>query len=150
MTTRFEDAIHHIVETVWTSMLGLDVQPIRTASSAMPERPLVGTVRISGAWEGEVRLRCSSDLARRIAAVMFAIDPSMTTAAQAADALGELANMTGGNLKALLPEPCQLSTPAVEVGADAARAVGARLLSEVCFDWQGEPLQVMLVRASPA
>jgi len=149
MSTRFEEAIHSIVETVWTTMLGLDVQPVRTLPDAASDHTLVGTVRISGAWEGEVRLRCSSDLARRIAAIMFAIDPATATAAQTEDALGELANMTGGNLKALLPEPCHLSTPAVHRAAETPPAPGARLLSEVSFDCQGEPFQVMLVRASP-
>ena len=130
-------------------MLGLDVQPIATPAAPGLGSTLVGTVRITGAWEGEVRLRCSSDLAHRVAGIMFAIDPASTTVAQAEDALGELANMTGGNLKALLPEPCQLSTPAVAAAGDPTLAAG-RLLSAVSFECQGEPLQVMLLRAVPA
>ncbi|MCU0705946.1 MAG: chemotaxis protein CheX, partial [Fimbriiglobus sp.] len=39
------------------------------------------------------------------------------TPAELADALGELANMVGGNLKALLPDGCRLSLPSVEPGA---------------------------------
>jgi chemotaxis protein CheX len=148
MSTRFEEAIHQIVSSVWTSMLGLDVQPIATSDTPRTEGALVGTVRISGAWEGEVRLRCSSGLAHRVAGIMFAIDPTATTTAQAEDALGELANMTGGNLKALLPEPCQLSIPNVAAAGDST-AVGSRLLSAVSFECQGEPLQVMLLRALP-
>ena len=38
------------------------------------------------------------------------------TTADIADALGELANIIGGNVKSLLPEPCALSLPHVLVG----------------------------------
>lgn len=70
-------------------------------------------VRISGGWHGAIVLRCPPELARMAAVAMFGRDPQQVTSAEALDALGELINMAGGNLKALLPPPCYSSLPSL-------------------------------------
>ena len=44
---------------------------------------------------------------------MFGSAPDVVTDAEVVDALGELTNMIGGNVKSLLPAPSQLSLPMV-------------------------------------
>src|SRR5512145_2887672 len=111
------DAVQQTVETVWATLLGLFVQ--RRSTSALVENAAAwaGTVRISGAWDGEVRVQCSPELAHRAAAILFAV--TAANASQAEDALRELANVTGGNLMEVLPGPSQLSMPSVWNGDGA-------------------------------
>jgi CheY-specific phosphatase CheX len=121
---QLEQSISEIVETVWSSMLGLQTEP-DTASTltvggaeSSPVHTYAGVVQISGAWAGAVAVQCSETLARHAASTMFGLTPETVAVADVHDALGELANMTGGNIKALLPEPCTLGLPVVIEGAD--------------------------------
>ena len=70
-------------------------------------------------------------------------------AQQVQDAMGELTNMTGGNVKALLPEGCRLSLPTVVEGsAYTARVPGSELVTSVGFKCQGSPVVVRLLKKS--
>src|SRR5262245_42496733 len=84
MAGALTDAVQQTVETVWSTLLGLEVQ--RRSTSAL-EGGWAGSVRISGAWDGEVRVHCSAELAHRAAAILFAVDRAAANAAQAEDAL---------------------------------------------------------------
>lgn len=65
------------------------------------------------------------------------------------DALGELANMLAGNVKALLPEPCAISLPAVAFGPDHhVSVVGTSPVATVAFTCAGERLFVTLLHQS--
>jgi len=62
-----------------------------------------------------------------------------------------LANMVGGNVKALLPEPCRISLPAVADGMDYRLSVpGARPVTAVTWTCGGEPLMVRLLKRRSA
>ncbi len=144
MAGALTDAVQQTVETVWATLLGLRVE--RRAAPAESEVAWAGTVRISGAWDGEVRVQCSAELAHRAAAILFAVERAQTNAAQAEDALRELANVTGGNLMEVLPGPSQLSMPTVWNGEGTAPEVAGLMLSRLYFACQGEPLSVVVVR----
>jgi chemotaxis protein CheX len=114
-----EEEISCQVETIWSSMLGLTV--VRNDGAVVPtgnEGFVTGCIQITGAWEGAVTLVCDKRLARRAASIMFSLHEDELTGDLIHDALGELTNMTGGNLKALLPEPCYLCLPAVVEGTE--------------------------------
>ena len=74
-------------------------------------RHLSASVQISGGWEGTVLVSCPEALAQRVAGVMF--DTPEASDDEIRDALGEVANMTAGNVKALVESYCRLSLPAV-------------------------------------
>lgn len=110
-----EEQVAGLVDAIWSSMLGLEARPDRRAIGRIDRlEAIVGRVEISGAWRGFVALACDAALARRAASVMFGISTEAATLIQVEDALCELANMTGGGFKSLLPEPCQMSLPRVE------------------------------------
>src|SRR5262249_51766130 len=113
---------------------------------ASDEPGWAAAVRISGAWDGEVRVHCSAELAHRAAAILFAVDRAAANVAQAEDALRELANVTGGNLMEVLPGPSQLSMPSILNGTGTSPQTGGLLLSRLYFDCQGEPLSVVVMR----
>jgi chemotaxis protein CheX len=133
-----------IVESIFAELLGLSVQPAALPAEQGPGGGrLVGLVRISGGWHGTVSVSCEREAATRIAAVMLDREPR--DAAEVADAMGEVANMAGGNVKALLPGPSLLSLPEVaEEGTPAATAPGD-LVSRLAFAIDGSPLVVTVV-----
>jgi len=142
-----ESEISQITESIWESILGVEVQQREvTGLVTEKEHTLAGCVQITGAWEGAVAVHCGVDLARQIAALMFDANPAQTSIEEVQDALGELVNMTGGNIKALLAEPCYLSLPAVVEGNNyTLRIPGSSLVSQVAFECQGYPFLVTLM-----
>jgi chemotaxis protein CheX len=141
-----EEEICQVAETVWESVLGVNLvrQP---QIPAAPTRGFTGCVQFTGAWEGAVTIECSAEFARQAAATMFGVEPGAASVADTQDAIGELANMTGGNVKALLPEPCRLSLPTVVEGSDyTTRLHGGTLVTTVAFECQGSPLVVRLLK----
>lgn len=141
-----ERELGEIVDAIWTEMLRLEVRP--TYTSWHPDggsRCLSGRVDLSGAWEGTVTVDCSRELARRVAGTLFDLDPALVTGDELLDAMGEIVNITGGNVKALLPGPCALSLPAV---SDADGPVGEHperpLVARAAFECEGQPFWVIV------
>jgi chemotaxis protein CheX len=62
--------------------------------------------------------------------------------ADVVDAFGEIANVLGGNIKALLPEHVALTLP--EVSRQSPSDAGALRLSEARLAWRGRPLAISL------
>jgi chemotaxis protein CheX len=144
-----ENDIREIAESIWSAMVGLDLRPVDPG--AVRDRAgstFAGCVHITGAWRGVVALHCSESLARIVAAVLFDVDAAAASIQETQDAIGELVNMTGGNLKALLPEPSQLSLPTVAQGSDfTVRVPGSRLLVQTAFECVGEPILMTMLES---
>ena len=145
-----EDELRQITEDVWTMILGLEVHP--TPSPRPPDADgLRGTVRIQGGWDGELRLVCPSALARRATAIMFGTGEDEVAPDQTQDAIGELTNMLGGNVKAILPGPSTISLPEVrpqEPPASGDSPGGAT--TTVHFQCNGQAFAVVLWQPTPA
>ena len=145
-------SVAQVVETIWTSTLALPAQPSGAPPAARPDqRTFAGIVQITGAWDGAVAVQCGEGLARQAAITMLGLAPSEVALADIQDTLGELANMTGGNLKALLPEPCVLGLPVVVEGVDfRLRLPGSQQLLQCAFESAGEPFTVTVLERVPA
>jgi chemotaxis protein CheX len=140
-----QEQISEIAGTVWSSFLGMTLLDLDTSepSTADDWHSASATVHISGSWNGSVILSCSTTLARKAASAMFEIAEEDVDDGEVADAFGELANIIGGNLKCLLPEPSQLSLPTVSLGAAHVVTVpGARLLEHVELECNGDRLHI--------
>jgi chemotaxis protein CheX len=136
-----EGDVTMIVESIFAELLGFGVLPAPVPSSPAGDQ-LAGLVRISGEWHGTVTVTCDQELAGRIATAM--LDRAPASPAEVADAVGEVANMTGGNVKALLPGPSVLSLPEVAGGAAAAPPPG-RVVTRLAFAIDSSPLVVTVV-----
>ncbi|MBS2012975.1 MAG: chemotaxis protein CheX [Deltaproteobacteria bacterium] len=102
-----ENLVSELTQLVWSTMLRMDAYEGEPNGDA----PTITTaVDIHGAWEGTVAISFPSGLARRLATALDegAEPPSET---EVSDALCEIVNMVGGNLKAMLPAPSSLSPP---------------------------------------
>ena len=106
------DDVVRVTQEIWGSMLSLDLIPVGSAWRE-DEVGVVGCVQIVGAWEGAIRLDLSPALAIKAAAAFAGIQPAEVTPDAIRDAAGELANITAGSIKVLLPGPSHLSLPVV-------------------------------------
>jgi chemotaxis protein CheX len=112
-------AIQSVFPTVTTSVLGADAVAIEgdvtgaVDSPTFGGRTLVACVQISGAWSGAVLMWCTGEFASLAVKAMFDVGDG---ADEERDAVGEIANMVAGNLKATLPSPSRLSLPIVASG----------------------------------
>lgn len=132
--------IEGVLKGIWTNVLGQDLNVTEsvTFSQADPAGPdpahMSSCVQITGDWQGAVMIDCPGLVARKISAGMFAMEAKDVSQDEVRDALGEIANMVGGNLKPLLPGHCQLSLPTVAEGGDFTQLVpGAQVLFRVGF-----------------
>jgi Predicted inhibitor of MCP methylation, homolog of CheC len=132
-----------IVSDIWTSMLGFPVQARSAPAEMNGTRHLSASVQISGGWDGTVLVSCAEGLARKVAATMFDVEENTTTDDEIRDALGEVANMTAGNVKALVESYCRLSLPMVAEGRELAISIpGSKVVAQANFDCGEDPLSV--------
>lgn len=140
-----EDDVRAVTEDVWLALLGeeevLAPRPVPAGSPFDATGVWSAAVTVSGGWQGVVTVELQEDAARQLGAGMLDLPAAEVADADVADAVGELVNMVGGNLKSLMPGPSVLSLPAVAAG----RAVFASDVAEVCrldLAWRGDPLRV--------
>ncbi len=99
------------------------------------------TISLSGAWNGTACLTCSRSAARRAASLMFELPDDELSGDEIADALGELINVVGGNIKGILPGPTDLSLPTLHEGPFQVPG-HLELAYKVLFTWLDEPVVV--------
>jgi chemotaxis protein CheX len=138
------EQIAEITRDVWSSFLSMDLEVGGGDPTAtLPGRSVTGCVHISGEWNGTVFVQCSAEQASSAAEAMFMADPGTLGEDEISDALGELTNMVGGNIKSLLPEPSRLSIPTVAGGDNyTVRVPGASLVDAVTLICQAGPVHI--------
>lgn len=141
--------IQAVTEQVWTSFLG-DEEPLlpriprsdETGTAGFPAHAVwSAAVSVHGGWTGSITVELSHAVAQSLTRLMLAMGDEPLADADIADAVGELVNMIGGNIKSLMPGPSALTLPVVAAG----RAAHATDMGEVArFDalWAGEPVRV--------
>ncbi len=139
--------LREAIESVWSTMLDMEIEtgePM-VLEHAEPDF-MTGCIQITGAWRGAVTVDCSISLARQITAIMFGVEVFETMPDQVSDALGEFTNIISGTIKSYLPEPSNLSLPAVAEGIDCYfRVIGSRTVAKLCFSHKDQPFQVTIV-----
>lgn len=140
--------LEEILCDVWSAYLSTFEAP--TPSSEPGGAELVGSVRVSGAWQGAVDLALSAPTARLAAAAMLALPDEELDDQDVRDAVGELANIVGGNVKSLLPAPTTLSLPELVPGRHGPPALGVRLLAEATLGGVGVPIVARVWEGAPA
>jgi chemotaxis protein CheX len=139
-----QDDLAEMVEQVWVSYLDPEgVDPlVLTGDEGQPSQ-VHSSVSITGSWAGHVVYASSTAAARRAAAAFLAMEVDEVSQEDISDVLGELANIVGGNVKAMLPPGALLSLPQVVLAPEsAARYPSAERVSGLYGQWGGEPVSV--------
>jgi chemotaxis protein CheX len=110
-----EKEIQQYTQLVCSTLLGIEVQFLPGHYDASPTDTFTGSVQITGKWNGSLLLSLPSSLVNTLTETLFSLEPGKASTEDRKDAVGELINMIGGNIKALLPQPCTLSVPLLGV-----------------------------------
>ncbi len=142
-----EATVEAIAGEAWVALVGEDEMLVPVPGD-LPADSLSAWVDVVGPWTGSVVLttgrQTAADLTR---ALLGEAAPELLDHEDVADAIGEIANVVGGNVKAALPGPSTLGLPQV------GEAPGVRNPEDVCrleVLWRGQPLVVSVQGALPA
>jgi chemotaxis protein CheX len=141
-----EGDLAEMVEQVWMSYLDPEgVNPLVSTGDESQPSEVHSSVSISGSWTGHVVYASSTAAARKAAAAFLAVDADEVSQEDLSDVLGELANIVGGNVKAMLPSGCFLSLPQVVLAPDSAtKYPNAERVTGLYGVWEGEPVSVSM------
>lgn len=142
--------LFEITQQVWESFLNPSGDPLvgqlHPPSSTTRADEVSAAVAVTGVWQGHIVVSCSMAAARKIGSLLLEMPLAEVTESDVADALGELANIIGGNVKGLLPGPCALSLPYLVVaGSEHVRWPSAVVESRLLADWHDEPIVVTVL-----
>ncbi|TNM44209.1 chemotaxis protein CheX [Nocardioides albidus] len=134
-----------VTEDVWLALVGDDDPLLPRAvppGSPFDAAAWSSVTTISGGWQGAVTVELDEALARRLTTQMLDLPADEAPSdSDVADAVGELVNMVGGNVKSLMPGPSVLSLPAVAAGR-AAFASDTALACRLDLVWRDAPLRI--------
>lgn len=99
-------------------------------------------VELLGRWQGRVRLVCAETTAQEIAARILAVPAAELEPEDVRDALGEITNILGGNVKSMLSGVERLSLPFVRRAFAPADEPVGRAVDSCTASWQGHLLMV--------
>lgn len=136
-----DDDLAGVASAIWASIMGADAEAgPPDGGPAVAGRAITACVHITGGWQGSVAVVLPSSLADEVAATMFGLGPDELTHDEVLDAVGELANIAGGNVKGTIDEPCDLSLPVVAEGESYVLSLpGTRLTRSVTLTHEGTP-----------
>ncbi|HWJ66569.1 MAG TPA: chemotaxis protein CheX [Nocardioides sp.] len=138
--------LRSVTEDVWMALVG-EADPLlpRAVPAGAPfdaAGAWSAATTITGGWRGVVTVELDEQVARHLTAEMLAIGSADdVTDGDLADAVGELVNMVGGNVKSLMPGPSVLSLPAVAAGR-AAFTHDVQVACRLDLAWRGAPVRV--------
>ena len=130
-----------IVDDVFASMVDRQEGTVAPWPGGVPldGHDVVAWVDVRGPWQGRASLETSVDAAASLARALLRLpEHAPVTDDDLTDALGELANVVGGNVKALLPEQGTLGLP--QVAAALPDDPAAHPVQRLPLDWRGRSL----------
>ncbi|BDC51781.1 hypothetical protein F183_A40960 [Bryobacterales bacterium F-183] len=113
----YRDQAAQMFEDVFRLMLKLEVNTLPDSTELIPSQ-VTSAVYFAGAWNGATLLECSMPLALEFTRRLMPDCNPQGFDDDVQDAMGELANIVGGNLKPLLPDGVALSMPSVVQGTN--------------------------------
>ncbi len=140
-----EETVQNIAQEAWSALIGYD-EFLVPLPGGLPDDAVSSWVEVVGPWTGAVVLTCSRATAEQLSRCLLAEHaPPVLDAEDVQDGMGELANVVGGNVKAVLPGPSVLGLPEVgtapEAGTDTVR---------VDLLWRGQSLTITVQSSAGA
>jgi chemotaxis protein CheX len=141
----YDTEVARIVQDVLSTMTQYPVFPGNHPYGDHPDHATCA-VYFAGIWSGAVLIECPLSMAFEFTARLMRIPKPIQFDNDVYDALGELANMIGGNLKSVLPRGVSLSMPSVVEGSNySVRVCGSNRNKRMAFDSPDGPFWVTLV-----
>jgi chemotaxis protein CheX len=132
-----DEALGQIVEAMWASYFAHTEFLLPAFDPHDIEGEILcASVTISGARPGIVTVSVERDLASPLSAALLQEDGELEDE-DIYDSLGEVANIVGGNIKALVPDAGPLGLPVVST-AKPLHGASDRLAARMDANWQGK------------
>ena len=142
------EAIAKIIDSIFSTMMDVEVSVVDSPRATTGER-VISSVHLDGAWNGAVSMQCNRRQACEFAGKVLCMDAPEEMDNDVRDAVGEIANMIGGNMKAAMGKDVRLSLPTVIDGNYEMRICGS-VEHTVGFNYSGGDFWVtVLVKNSP-
>lgn len=142
--------IQAVIDEVWSSIVGTALEPL-DSGEALRGPTMAATVPYYGDWQGAVVVRVDAPLARIVGSRMFMTPEAELTDADVEDAVGEVCNMIGGNLREHLSRDCELGTPTIATGTELQVIVpDSRALARVRYRSEDCGVEVTLLQQQAA
>ena len=139
--------VQSIADEVWPSLVG-DGEAFVPVPVPPPADVVSAWVDIIGPWTGSVVVTCAPATAEALTeSVLMTRPPTVVDDEDVADALGELANVLGGNIKSVLPGDSRLGLPQIGVAPPRGRLDDVRSL---VGQWRGNFMTITVQGAAPA
>lgn len=139
-----EKEIQEYTQMVCSTLLGFEVQPLPGTYQLPMTETVSSSVQVTGKWNGAIILSMPSPLVNTLTEVMFSCEPGKASIEDKMDAVGELINMIGGNIKALLPEPSALSVPLLALEGHSLYFPSTKLVTHCQFECNGKSFALSL------
>ncbi len=139
------DPIYVIAEEVFTAMIDGEPGHLQVWDGAAPEmvEPMYAWVDVNGTTSGRVLLATERTTAEDLARSLLGMEPAEPVSTEDfVDALGEVANVVGGNVKSLVPDPGVLTLP--QVTHERPPTEPEELFYELALDWRGRAVVISL------
>lgn len=139
------DPVLTIAEEVFTAMIDGEPDHLRLWGGPLPDpvEPMYAWVDVAGPVPGRVLIGTDRHTATLITQALLAMGPDDPVGDEDfRDALGEVANVVGGNVKSLVPESGRLTLP--EVTHERPSSEGCTLLHELALSWRGRAIVISL------
>ncbi|MGA8209603.1 MAG: chemotaxis protein CheX [Nocardioidaceae bacterium] len=132
-----DEVVRSIIDQVWEALFGAVAVPW-AGEESVDVRGLRAQVSLRGDWNGLVRMTCGTGTAERLAGTMLMAEPDEVLSDEDVhDAVGEVVNVVGGNVKGALGGHTSLGLPVVDVTSTSDDTVPA---SRTVVDWFGAPV----------
>jgi chemotaxis protein CheX len=142
-----DETVLSIAQEAWSALVG-DDEFLVPVPGGLPHDALSSWVEIVGPWTGTVVLTCARSTAAELSRCLLKEHaPPVLDDEDVDDALGELANVVGGNVKALLPGPAVLGLPEVGIAPVAGSPADT---CRVDVLWRGQSLTISVQGAAGA
>ncbi len=132
-----EHTLQGIIEFVWATLLD---EQLTAGAGAPIEDAVCAAISIGGPWTATLEVRVSYALARRFAADLLGLDDAELANEDVDDALGELANVVGGNVKGLLDDGGASTLSLPIVSRTRPSVTGGQLTATCAFLAADQPM----------
>jgi chemotaxis protein CheX len=134
-----------VVAQIWSAYLDVDgTGSIKALPGTGPRAPVTAAVPMNGAFTGHLALATSTRAASLVASLMLELDLPSVHDDDVVDAVGELANIIAGNVKALLPQPTVSGLPAVTLDGDGL--FSGHPIQQFWGSWADETVYIGVLR----
>lgn len=146
MTAAVEhDQVYAIAEEVFSAMIDGEPGYLRPWDGELPavDEPLVAWVDVHGELAGRAAVSTDLSTAHELTRALLGMGADEPVGPEDLnDAFGEVANVVGGNVKALLPTQGSLSLPVV--ATTLPEVPGTSMSHELRLDWRGRSIVVVV------